>query len=170
MKAVVLLSKTFFPQHPKAGQPTDFASKVMTSVYQNPIYGNHYKIHTCRINYVYWKNKIDKLKAEGGVLSIRQWSTIPYRSPQEIIVDIPADIVGIQKLTLSRDTNRYYSIVYNEDKEGWHSVPVQKLANNDGLSVEDFKDWFSPVFDKKDTNVLELAIIYFTKYRYLCKV
>jgi hypothetical protein len=110
MKAVVLLSKTFFPQHPMAGYLTYFFEKV------TGFQGNAYKkIHTCRSNYDYWKKKIDRLKAKGGVLSVRQWSEAPYRSPQETIIDIPAEIVGVQKLELRAEKIVVYNELLNDD-------------------------------------------------------
>ena len=53
MKAVVLLSKKFFPAHFRAGEATDFKTKVL----------NGQKRHTCRCNYEYWKKKITALPA-----------------------------------------------------------------------------------------------------------
>jgi hypothetical protein len=166
MKAVVLLSKTFFPQHPKAGQPTGFAEKVH----------KEQKKHTCRSNYEYWKKKIDKLKAEGGVLSVRQWSRNPYRGPQEIIIDIPAEIIGVQKLTLwiNKRTDIYakgekcpiHTICEWEAFVEGNIIPVSVLAKNDGLTLEDFKNWFKPVFEEKKANILNFAIIQFTTFRY----
>lgn len=52
MKAVVLLSKKFFPAHFRAGEATDFKAKVL----------NGQKRHTCRCNYEYWKKKITALQ------------------------------------------------------------------------------------------------------------
>jgi len=168
MKLVVLLSKTFFPQHPKAGQKTDFAEKVMVSVYQAPIYGNYYKLHTCRSNYKYWKEKIDKLKAEGGVLSIREWIGKPFKKPgQDTIIDIPAEIVGIQKLQLYLyDDGCMVASVFNEEETDWDIIPLETLASNDGLTAKDFKSWFLPVFEKEKKDFLDFAIIHFTKFRY----
>ena len=106
---VVLLSKTYFPQHQKAGKPTMFCEKVLNEFYADkqtlPVdFGNHapnYKKHTCRKNYEYWKEKIDRLKAAGGVLSVREWIGKPYKQPgQNIIIDIPAEDIEVQKLTL----------------------------------------------------------------------
>lgn len=167
MKLVVLLSKTFFPQHPKAGQKTDFAEKVRVSVYQAPIYGNYYKIHTCRSNYEYWKEKIGKLKAEGGVLSIREWIGKPYKKPgQNTIVDIPAEIIGIQKLVLSKSLGTLNAMVYIPDDMIWKCISIQELAHNDGLTIEEFKAWFLHLFEKEKAEILDFAIIHFTKFRY----
>jgi hypothetical protein len=160
MKAVVLLSKTFFPQHPKAGKETFFACKVCNSASCPPIHGMK-KIHTCRSNFEYWKKKIDKLKAEGGVLSVRQWSEKPYHSPQETIIDIPAEIVGVQKLRMVLCNDK--SLLISIDGKSFLS---QFVAENDGLTMEDYKAWFLPVFEKENTDVLDFAIIHFTKFRY----
>jgi hypothetical protein len=181
---VVLLSKTFFPQHPKAGQPTNFADKIQYTILgkgQREICGECRekgydfdcktctgasegtpKNHTCRRNYEYWKAKIDKLKAAGGVLSVREWIGKPYKQPgQNVIIDIPAEDAGVQKLTLWQyDEKIMFATV--DEKE----IPLKAIANNDGLSVEDFIAWFAPVFEKEKTDILDFAIIHFTKFRY----
>lgn len=59
-----------------------------------------------------------------------------------------------------------------------HPVPLEILAENDGLTVEDFKAWFAPAFDAAEKKypqlaslasalTLDFAIIHFTKRRYL---
>lgn len=180
MKAVVTLSKKFFPAHYRAGQETEFKAKVLAET----------KKHTCRSNYEYWAKKIAKVKETGGGLSVRQWSEKPYRSPQEIIKDIPADIIGVQKLELRRT-----KIVANHYAEGIEkplitiaeyeytatvdgvNIPVELLAANDGLTPEEYKAWFAPVFDKAEkenevlaklsaATIMDFAIIHFTKFRY----
>jgi hypothetical protein len=148
MKAVVLLSKTFFPDHPRSLEETQFDKKVMAGL----------KIHTCRKNYEYWAKKIARLKEVGGVLSIRQWSGKPYRSSQETIVDIPAEFVGVQKLTFER--NAKWPPVIDSFVDGRYVSPLQ-LANNDGLSMKDFEAWFKG-YDLSEP----LAIIHFTNFRY----
>lgn len=180
MKAVVTLSKTFFPKHPRNGQETGFKAKVTAGR----------KVHTCRSNYEHWRAKIEKITATGGVLSVRQWSEKPYRSPQEVITEIPAGIVGVQKLELRRErfvvnhfaeksqkpiaTASYYD--WTAEVDG-HPVPLEILAENDGLTVEDFKAWFAPAFDAAEKKypqlaglasalTLDFAIIHFTKRRY----
>ncbi len=181
MKVVVLLSKTFFPQHYRAGEANNFSQKVLDGT----------KKHTCRKNYAYWKDIIGRLKDKGGVLSVRQWAGMPYHKPgQETIVDIPAELVGVQKLELRRD--RQVTKVYETGKrepvtegitydwtaevDGW-KTPISLIAENDGLTVEEFKAWFKPVFDEAEkkhkelaavsnATFLDFAIIHFTKERY----
>ncbi len=169
MKVVVTVSKTFFSAHYKAGKPTYFEQKILAEQIgkagitiieegeEKIIEGR--KKHTCRSNYEYWKRKITKLQATGGVLSVRQWSAAPYRSSQETITDIHAETVGIQKLELCR-MNEWTALVDD------HHIPIETLATNDGLTLEEFKAWFAPVFDKAKTNTLKFAIIHFTKERY----
>jgi hypothetical protein len=181
MKVVVLLSKTFFPQHFRAGEANNFSQKVLEGK----------KKHTCRKNYAYWEEIIGRLKEKGGVLSVRQWTGLPYHKPgQETIVDIPAEVVGVQKLELkrTRQITRSFAVEKKEavaetivydweaEVEGW-ATPISLLAANDGLTVEDFKAWFAPVFDEAEkkykelaaisnATILDFAIIHFTKERY----
>jgi hypothetical protein len=183
MKAVVLLSKTFFNGHPKAGQQTDFRDKLLYRLGCRDCQGqgirdNRFctgckrnniecvpKIHTCRINYEYWEKKIDRLKAVGGVLSIRQWIGRPYHKQpnepgQETIIGIPAEIVGVQKLTIEYGKQKFIPFV--NDK----IIHLPELAYNDGLDTYDFINWFKPVFEKEKKEVLDFVIIHFTKFRY----
>lgn len=153
----VLLSKTFFPQHPKAGEQTGFKEKVQKGE----------KRHTCRCNYDYWKEGIDSLQKRGGVLSLRQWSGKPYQknTTQERIMDIPASIVDVQKLVMRRNLAKEGGYDYSAQVEGT-PVQVSQLAKNDGLTLEDFKAWFNPVFDENKADALTFAVIHFTTFRY----
>lgn len=56
-------------------------------------------------------------------------------------------------------------------------MPISLIAANDGLTVEEFKAWFAPVFDEAEkkykvlaaasnATILDFAIIHFTKERY----
>lgn len=167
----VMLSKTFFPQHPKAGEPTGFKEKVL----------NGTKRHTCRCNYDYWKSRMATLQERQGILSLRQWSGKPYQkgTTQERILDIAASLIDVQKLVMTRresDEPEYVEVEPNRfekrtayDYEAWvdgEPYDVEFIAKNDGLSLEDFKAWFNPVFDEAGENALTFAIIHFTTFRY----
>ena len=182
----VMLSKTFFPQHPKAGEPTEFREKVLTGT----------KRHTCRCNYDYWKTRIETLKKRHGILSLRQWSGKPYQkgSTQEPILDIAASLIDVQQLVMTRkklDEPEYVEVepglyqprpAYDyEARIDGEPYDVEFVAKNDGLSLEDFKEWFNPVFDEyaqqvaltKGNEVIEpseltmvFAVIHFTTFRY----
>lgn len=175
MKTVITLTKVFFKGHPKAGEETRFADLVKTGG----------KIHTCRDNADYWMKKIDMLKATGGTLCIREWSDRPYRSPQNTIVEIPAERVHVSKLFLFRyraivfdDTHTSYNVVttYKARVNG-KDVDIAKLARNDGFdNVDNFTAFLDPLFDKyklrnkdmygKMRYIIRLAIIHFNEFNY----
>lgn len=69
MKAVVTLGKYFGPKHPRKGQETGFIAKV----------ADGRKVHTCRSNYGYWRAKIEKITATGGVLGVLRNCKRPAR-------------------------------------------------------------------------------------------
>ncbi|MCI1681431.1 MAG: hypothetical protein LKI39_02620 [Bacteroides sp.] len=148
MKAVITLSKKFFKGHPKEGEETGFAEKVLS--------GN--KIHTCRANYDYWAKKIARLKQTNGTLCIRQWSGKPYRSPQITIIDIPASRIEVQKMTFKPFIFHPELIVIYVDGKGQIS---EEVAANDGLSLKDYQAWFKGYDLNKP-----MAVIQFTNFKY----
>lgn len=96
-------------------------------------------------------------------LSIRQWTCKPYNSPQVEIAKIH-DNIGIQKIEIHY--NAYNdTITAKIDGREWLDADCYTIAKNDGLSIQDFKEWF---FGKKRDNdmVFEGAIIHFTQFRY----
>jgi hypothetical protein len=161
MTAVLLLSKTFPPKHPKAGEPTYFAEKV-SSFIDNA----DRKIHTLRRNYDFWEKRIGTLKSKGGVLSLRQWSGRPYHSPQEKIIDIPSEIVGVQKLTLAFHYGIPECAYYISPNNKRIYIPLYLVANNDGLSDGEFQEWFRPLVKRKEMTFIDLACIHFSLWRY----
>lgn len=161
MKVVVTLTKKFFDQHPRAGQPTGFADAVKAGV----------KIHTCRDNYDYWVKKIEALKDADGTLCIREWTGRPFRSPQGTIKEIPAATVDVAKLKLTKvqppfGACRKPTECYLATVDGV-PVDVEALARNDGFTDRrDFTAFIDPLFAKYGTDTITLAIIHFTPYRY----
>ena len=174
---VVILSKDTFKEGKKTNKPSCFAKKVIAGQ----------KVHTIRANFDYWAKKISRVKDTAGKLSVREWSAAPYRSPQNIILIVPASITGVQKLQLTRSrevvshfiegraepflkkrTEEYTALVDGEP------IILETLAANDGLTVEEFKEWFAPVFDKQEAQTpqeagsvtIDFAIIHFTSFRY----
>ena len=150
MKAVVLLSKKFFPAHFRAGEATEFKTKVL----------NGQKRHTCRRNYEYWKKKIATLQDKEGTLCLRQWTDKPYRSPQEDVLEVPANLCTVQSLILRRT-----GLGFSAEVEG-NPVRLEELARNDGLTPTEFAAWFIPVFEKTKEDALTFAVIQFTTFRY----
>lgn len=154
MKVVVILSKDIFAAGKKTATPSGFAEKVR----------NGSKKHTVRSNYQYWHKKIATLKEKGGVLCLRQWSGKPYRSPQETIIEVPAEMVGVQPLVIKRAISGIKE--YYEAEIDGINVDIEVVAKNDGLDWETFMDWFLPIFDREGKNEITLAIIHFAASRY----
>lgn len=153
---VITVSKNFLKGHPKEGQPTRFREKIL----------NGEKIHTLRGNYKYWSNIIDQVNKGKAVLSVREWTGKPYNSKQQEI----KQFTKLGKEKIFRDKFGLFHMPQN--KEGkkvvlnfFHS-PFN-IAENDGLSVEDFHNWFeTEAKKKKDKGDQELIIIHFTNLRY----
>lgn len=131
MKAVVLLSKKFFPAHFRAGEATDFKTKVL----------NGQKRHTCRCNYEYWKKKITALQEKSGTLCLRQWADKPYRSPQESILEVPANMCIVQPLILRRN-----GLNFTAEVEGH---PVIRLMDEGNLSLSFILSEFPKIANKE---------------------
>lgn len=150
-KTYVLMLSEFFPKtHSKAGMPTGFKEKFLRGE----------KIHTIRANYPLWEKRIEEVEEGKAVLSIRQWTGKPYRSKQVEIARLTAkDGVGIQKLSFDKDKDGVSSFKFF-DIDG-RCFDRKTLANNDGLSLEDWEEWFRGYDLSKP-----LAIIHFTKFRY----
>lgn len=140
--------------HPKCGQKTDFSSKFA----KGQLGYNHSlnKIHTIRFNYDLWKKRIKDVEEGKAILSIREWSDKPYRSKQNTIANLrKGDGVGIQLLDCDKPFALEIDgkiITYLE-----HTI----IAGNDGLSLEDWEEWF----DIEHASG-QKAIIHFTSFRY----
>ena len=118
------------------------------------------KLHTIRANYPLWEKRIKDIQEGHAVLSVRQWSGKPYRSKQVETAQLTAENgVGIQKLSFDKDKDGVLSLKYFNINGKY--IDRVKLANNDGLSLEYWQEWFS-CYDLSKP----LAIIHFTKFRY----
>lgn len=179
IKTYVLMLSEFFPKaHRKAGMVTCFKYELYLGQGNNldcatpqglsgfnlsnckNCIGKTKKLHTIRANYPLWKKRIKEIQEGHAVLSIRQWSGNPYRSKQVEIARLTAkDGVGIQKLSFDKDKDGVSSFKFF-DIDG-RCFDRKTLANNDGLSLEDWCDWFRGYDLSKP-----LAIIHFTKFRY----
>ena len=153
---VITLSRHFLANHKRAGEETHFKEKFLLGQgltdYDTPSMA---KIHTVRANYPLWEKRIKEVQDGRAALSIRQWTGKPYRSKQVEIAMLTAENgVGVQKLEFYNNTLGlcHIGIVYQRKYE---------LAHNDGLSFEDWEEWFKGYDLSK-----QLAIIHFTKFRY----
>lgn len=142
-KIVVLMVSRVFPSYHKSkGELTRFEQKIR----------DKNKIHTIRANYEKWKRKIDQIRNGEAVLSIREWQGVPYHSKQNYLFYYnQEDALEVSKLT--KDENGY---LINDTIR----VSEEELAKNDGLTLDEFQEWFK-VFPSEP-----MAIIHFTGFRY----
>jgi hypothetical protein len=154
MKTYVLTVSEFFPKtHNKSGLPTGFINAI----------GNQTKIHTIRGNYPLWKKRIEEIQNGNAVLSIRYWTGKPYNSKQKEVYALNKDSgIGIQELyfDLNRILEPFISLEDSKDRIKTY-LSTHKIAKNDGLSFDDFKEWFKG-YDLNEP----MAIIHFTDFRY----
>lgn len=178
MKTFVLtISRTFPTTHKRKGEPTFFVEKIFKGLNQimpccwcghGCTCSKHCtidsmnlipKLHTCRGNYELWKKRIEQIQKGEAILSIRYWSGKPYNSKQVEICQLDKNSgIGVQDLGFDH-AQLVYPRVWEINYQ--NPITIEELAKNDGLSLEDFKEWFKG-YDLSDS----MAIIHFTKFRY----
>jgi hypothetical protein len=143
---VLMVSKNFPIYHPKKGEATGFIDKIQFRK----------KLHTIRGNYDLWAKRIDKIKKGEAILSVRSWSGQPYQSKQiEHFTFGGGSGIGLQKVKLN------YTLTHATIDDQYLIDVENNLSKNDGLSSDDFFDWFA----KSDTSK-DMALIHFTAFRY----
>ena len=146
MKTFVLtVSKRFPKTHEKAGRSTGFVENI-SLLFTNGCE----KIHTIRSNYDLWQKRAKEINEGKAVLSIRYWSEMPYRSKQVEICRL--ERIGVEKL--EQPDNFVFAPIEGKP------IDWEVVAKNDGLSFEDFCDWF------KSRQKEPMAVIHFTDFRY----
>ncbi len=141
MSRVITFSRFFPKGHPKEGQPTYFVEKIwagladQTDRMQGSVdmdwheyYNGVPKWHTIRAGNR-WK--------VGDFFSPRYWTGKPYASKQALITE-PIEIVKIWDITIGMWDQCSYSLTINGKQFG----DMKLLAQNDGLSLDDFMGWF----------------------------
>ncbi len=149
-KVILTFSKVFPASHPKAGQPTGFEQKLNAGT----------KIHTIRADRKgTWKKAETDINAGRKYLSIREWTGRPYNSEQREYGQ--KERIGLQRITMTYCSEDELPKAWVDGKQ----VPVESIAKNDGLAIEDFVEWF---FGTKlySGNIFEGTIIHLTDFRY----
>lgn len=166
MKTYVLTVSRYFPtNHKRKGEHTFFIEKInetLIPVTQCPILSP--KIHTIRSNYELWAKRIKEVQEGKAILSIRYWSGKPYNSKQVEICQLDKNTgCGVQKLEFmfGKFNDPSVATTIFEKFDGNRLLSDEQLAKNDGLALEDFKEWF-----KKYDLSKKMAIIHFTSFRY----
>lgn len=164
MKTYYLTLSPKFPStHARAGQETEFeaAFNAGQDTPKGDTFAKYKKLHTIRANYDFWAKRFEKIAAGEACLSIRQWVGKPYgkgSTQREIARLTREDGIGLQQLSFTVDAadNQRVALI-----DGISLPSLRVLANNDGLTLEDWNEWF------RGYNLSNsLAVIQFTKFRY----
>ena len=161
----IMLSKVFPATHTRKGEPTYFSQKVQACQHPTAFPNELPKLHTIRENYNLWRDRIAQVQAGEAEICLRQWTGAPYRSKTVEIMRLGYDDgVGIQKLNFGWRGDKQVPVI-----EGWYMDgecgSKKELAKNDGLSLEDWQEWFK-AHEKDTVYDKPLAIIHFTSFRY----
>ena len=172
MKTFILtLSKNFPKTHKRAGESTDFIEKLVCSLscpgecaICDIDQTKFKKIHTIRSNFDLWSKRIEQVQKGEAILSIRYWSGKPYNSPQIKILELDQDSgIGVQAIVFP-DNSLFNSTICGPEfpkSTGYKGANISELSKNDGLSIDDFREWFKLYNLSKP-----MAIIHFTSFRY----
>jgi hypothetical protein len=171
------VSRVFPTTHPKKGELTYFVEKIQVALEDirntdelpfrtlfNP------KLHTCRANFPLWEKRMKEVQAGRAVIELFYWEGKPYRSKQVVFATLDNNSgCGVQELSplsnFMKVSKWKDAIIYSEkgdsEEHFYSEIPVSTLAENDGLSFENFEAWFKG-YDLSEP----MAIIQFTKFRY----
>lgn len=178
---VLRVSEVFPTTHPRKKAPTNFRKAIKAELECNKdclldcsecdvIDWKNWELlrkrHTLRTNYDYWKHIIDEVNAGNAVLSVRYWQGKPFAkgSKQIEFLSLGKGEVGIQKFRYVEyiDEDEIERFVLQVDNISKPYLYFEELATNDGLSYQDFKDWFGKSLFSSEPK----AIIHFTNFRY----
>lgn len=121
---------TVFPKyHPRAGEPTGFEAAIL----------NHQKLHTIRAGNRW---------TAGDTARVFTWTGEPYRSKQRVIIP-DLQTVKVYDIEIDKPYSEPYAIngvvyINNVFYGEFDNIEMRMLAENDGLAVQDFLDWFGP--------------------------
>lgn len=165
---VLMVAKSFPVYHPRAGDETGFKEKIMNLIgwvsmppkaWMRPITMYIEKKHTIRANHDLWASRAEKINRGEAVLSLRQWTGSPYNSRRDGSKQkefLRLEKIGIQKIrvlrTTTQDTTTVHTVVEGK------MVGIDVVAKYDGLSVDDFCQWF-----RRGVNG---CVIHFTDFKY----
>lgn len=163
---VIIVSRQFQTKHPRKGQPTDFADKIRNAIAvmnkRKQLSNNEpptaLKLHTLRGDLQKWTKYFELINAGTHYLSIRVWAGRPRQSAQVEVLRLTKDnMIGLQRLDFVFDkTGKSFTVMVDRKV-----IPVDKLANNDGLSLNDWLAWM------KDEDLTQpMAVVQFTSFRY----
>lgn len=152
---VLTFSRHFPKGHPRVGQPTHFVEKIEAcladtipgwEISKNYILRDWFpgsnrtmpKSHTIRAGNR-WK--------PGDMASLRVWSDRPRRSKQIEFAQVEVKKTWKFEMRAVKEDGEVNIYAYIDDTLVGDCL-AERIANNDGLTLTDFKDWFLPVGTK----------------------
>ena len=170
----IAVSPTYPSTHKRKGEPTYFVPQIKNAIYDglyvlmpDGTFINGKKFHTCRKNFALWVKRMKKVNNGDAVIDLFYWKLKGgrYTPNNEKIIFATLDNTsgcGVQELTKNDILpDGWYAYTTIGEEEFYSEIRTDKLAQNDGLCVEDFKEWFKN-YDLSES----LAIIQFTSFRY----
>lgn len=150
MARVITFSRVFPKGHPKAGKETNFIQKIWTAIkvpLPCSVHADQLNEEMMKLFLGSWRPKYHTIRAGhrfkvGDKFSPRVWSGKPYASKQIIIAD---DIEVKKTWDVEMDENQIISIdgkYIHEFDDLMKFDSWERLAINDGLSLDDFLCWF----------------------------
>lgn len=147
-----MMAKTYPSTHPKRKLPTGFETLLKSGR----------KIHTIRGNVDKWILVKEKLQMSKYYLSLRQWTGLPYRSVQHEI--LYTELRSIQTISMTYFP-AFDDLCIKIDGNLFPLSRYRELANNDGMSLTDFKHYFFQE-DGENCQIFNGAILHFTDLIY----
>jgi hypothetical protein len=178
MAKVITVSRKFPSSHPKAGQPTYFVEKIWNSLggvldeyrsswenyqdFKKSILWSYRmrgdKHHTVRLGRRWQTGDMASIRTWGEDVNPKSKRSGPYHSKQ--IVLAPDVEVAVTNIVIEC-TGRYFQPMKSTIRpDTFTLISSGELAQNDGLSLDDFKDWFNPKGKKQE---IEAQIICWNK-------
>jgi hypothetical protein len=166
MAKVITFSRVFPAYHPKAGQPTYFVEQIWNSFnvkaggeefiapFDHGVQELNSKLphatvcgflNELQMRVIYTLKKYHTIRGGnrwkvGDKFSPRVWSGKPYQSKQ-IIIAHDIEIKKVWDIEIWRGS-RNLSVAINIEGINY-MVPWVDVAENDGLTIEDFESWFN---------------------------
>ena len=161
MSRTITFSRTFPAYHPKAGQPTFFVEGILTQLGINRTTHDYLlwlKINNPEISELFLSDFYDSLSENieqkshtirahknplkvGEFINPKCWADKPYNKTKEGFWQIKfAPDIQIKKTwNFSKDilSGEFYLDGFDA------TTHLEMIAKNDGLSLQDFKDWFN---------------------------
>lgn len=165
---VITFSTKFPKYHPRAGEETMFIEKIWKGLKTSDRRDGEYTIwskHPRLMKAGYWQlphvwsdkmndkkftPKFHTIRAGdrwkvGDFFSPRIWSGRPYASKQ-IVIAPPIEIKKIWQVEISGEELRKTVGIIHSYSIYQTLIPLADVAKNDGLSIEDFINWFPKNF------------------------